>query len=102
MHNSTDESQARRVSAKSEPGSGTFQTKHSCLRLFGGDRKNVDGRTRVARALSPFQFPLLRQIETEKNCKIVRLSFSREENTFETSHGFSIEKIKKKKKKKKR
>lgn len=52
MHNSTDESQARRSFPRKAPGSRTFQTKHSCLRLFGADRKNVDGVARESHVFS--------------------------------------------------
>lgn len=70
------------------PGSRTFQTKHSCLRLFGGDRKNVDGCTRVARVLSSFR-PLPPSIPSsssdqrkrKKDCWFVSsIQFSRKKN----------------------
>lgn len=76
MHNSTDESQARRVSAKSA-GIANFPNKTLVFTsVLGGDRKNVDGCTRVARVLSSFRpsllswFPLLRRIK-KKDCWFV-------------------------------
>lgn len=86
MHNSTDESQARRSFPRKAPGSRTFQTKHSCLRLFGADRKNVDGVARESHVFSHlFNSPSLFFVGSKrKNLVIVRLSYSLERrNIFE-------------------